>query len=360
MKVIILQDKLRGGGTERQSISLTHDLQNADIDAKLIVGQSGGILDPHAQATLGSNLHFCSRSAIAAIPQTLRTLTNNHAPQKTTLLCMGRWANSLAAWIPTRRFGQRIATVRTSRPLPWLYRRAIRTADQLITNSHWALDYTIQQCGIKSNSSYNTVIHNSLSRTDLLDIDPTNRAAARDSLKIPQGAKVLLNVARFDRGKGQADLINLMALPSSHSRHLYLLGTGPEEAHLRTLTQSLGLEHCVHFPGFHENLTPYYTAADLFVSSSQLDSLPNALLEAHAAALPIVAYPTTGIPEIVQHGTTGYLTTENSIDQLNQLCTRVLHAPEHAKELGQSGRAHIQQNFDKHQQLAKYIALLRD
>jgi glycosyltransferase involved in cell wall biosynthesis len=104
---------------------------------------------------------------------------------------------------------------------------------------------------------------------------------------------------------------------------------------------------------------PDWTAVNLAVSAYQLDSLPNALLEAHAAALPIVAYPSAGIPEIVQHCESGYLTKKKFIDELHQYCTQVLSNPAHAQQLGQRGRVHIQQHFNSTQQITHYIELLR-
>ena len=90
------------------------------------------------------------------------------------------------------------------------------------------------------------------------------------------------------------------------------VGEGPENKRLRALAHSLGVEQHVRFAGFCENSRAYYAAADLFLSASALDSLPNALIEAQAAALPAIAYPTAGIPEIIEDSRTGHLVLATS------------------------------------------------
>ena len=64
MKVLILQDYLRGGGTERQSIELTRALHLQGIQSQLVVGRSGGPLDQLAKATLGDRVFHCSATHI--------------------------------------------------------------------------------------------------------------------------------------------------------------------------------------------------------------------------------------------------------------------------------------------------------
>ena len=158
------------------------------------------------------------------------------------------------------------------------------------------------------------VIHNALSRPELLQIDPSDKAAAKRAIGLQTPTqKILLSVARMDRGKGQGDLIRLMARPSAHNRKLILLGEGPESEGLQALAHSLGVAKQVHFAGFCEQSRIYYAAADLFLSASGLDSLPNALIEAQAAALPIIAYPTAGIPEIIDDPRTGRLVQHGDI-----------------------------------------------
>ena len=76
---------------------------------------------------------------------------------------------------------------------------------------------------------------------------------------------------------------------------LIIAGKGPEEAALRAQCRSLGLESAVQFPGYVDRPYLFYPGASLFVLSSRQEGLPNALLEAIAAGLPIVALPASDL-----------------------------------------------------------------
>lgn len=357
MKVVILQDNLRGGGTERQSIALSQSLADAGLETQLIVARSGGTLDITAKESLQESVRFCSNTMRFSSLRTWRVLLEIGSPN-TALLPMGRWANCLSVLLPARTFGRRFATVRTNRQLPYLYRRAIRTADQVIANSQWALKY-VQGQSRRPTTVPSTVIYNGLSRIDLLKIDSSQKNAAKAAIGIARECSLLIAVARFDKGKEQADLIKMMALPCPYQRKLFLIGSGIEESTLRQLVNELGLEKAIEFTGFKEDLKPYYAAADIALSASRLDSLPNALLEAQAASLPVIAYPTAGVPEIIQHQKTGFLVKTGSIDQLNTHCIQLLSDSTMAAKMGESARAHIKENFSKEEQLSKYRDLLQ-
>jgi glycosyltransferase involved in cell wall biosynthesis len=106
----------------------------------------------------------------------------------------------------------------------------------------------------------------------------------------------LLAVGRLAKEKG-FDLL-LQALATVRERFpqadLIIAGKGPEEAALRAQCRSLGLESAVQFPGYVDRPYLFYPGASLFVLSSRQEGLPNALLEAIAAGLPIVALPASG------------------------------------------------------------------
>ena len=101
------------------------------------------------------------------------------------------------------------------------------------------------------------------------------------------------------------------------------------------------------FCGFQEEVRPYYAMADLFVSASTLDSLPNALIEAHAAGLPIVAYPSAGIPEIVDHEATGILCQENTPSEITRWIAHASEQIEWCQRLGSNGREKIRTEFSR-------------
>jgi glycosyltransferase involved in cell wall biosynthesis len=106
----------------------------------------------------------------------------------------------------------------------------------------------------------------------------------------------LLAVGRLARQKGFDLLLEALTTVRLHFPHADLLiaGTGAEESDLRALCVSLELQTAVRFAGHLANPYACFPGATLFVLSSRHEGMPNALLEAAAAKLPIVALPSCG------------------------------------------------------------------
>jgi glycosyltransferase involved in cell wall biosynthesis len=129
----------------------------------------------------------------------------------------------------------------------------------------------------------------------------------------------LLSIGRLAEEKG-LDLL-LYALPEIRRQHphvhLQILGTGPEESMLKRLTQTLSLESEVTFSGHRQDLADFYAGATLFVQSSRHEGMPNALLEAAAAGLPLVATPSSeGVCDLLSNSPGTWLTSAISAESL--------------------------------------------
>lgn len=106
----------------------------------------------------------------------------------------------------------------------------------------------------------------------------------------------LLAVGRLSHEKGFDLLVRALFIvrETFHTASLTIAGAGPEEDALKEDCRSLGLETAVHFAGYVESPYPLFPGANLFVLSSRYEGMPNALIEAAAADLPIVAFPSSG------------------------------------------------------------------
>ncbi len=134
-----------------------------------------------------------------------------------------------------------------------------------------------------------------------VDVDEI-RAAIGENLWTGPGPH-LLAVGRLSREKG-FDLL-LQALAAVRERFpcadLTIAGAGGEEAALKAQCRELGLEAAVHFAGHVHRPAAYFAGASAFVLSSRHEGLPNALLEAAAAGLPIVALPASqGVVDLLR------------------------------------------------------------
>lgn len=94
---------------------------------------------------------------------------------------------------------------------------------------------------------------------------------------------------------------------------LAILGDGPERNTLTALAHELGIASRVHFPGEVPHPRAWFPQASAFILSSREDAMPNALLEAAAAGLPIVATPARGgVPDLLRHQPGAWLAAEVS------------------------------------------------
>lgn len=123
--------------------------------------------------------------------------------------------------------------------------------------------------------------------------------AAAQSLSTPR----LLCVSRLSHEKGIDLLLHAFAevLPAHPAATLTVLGNGPLQFGLQHLARNLGIDHAVGFPGFRTDLARHYAQSTLFVLPSRYEGMPNALLEAAAAQLPIVATPASkGLSDLLR------------------------------------------------------------
>lgn len=132
-----------------------------------------------------------------------------------------------------------------------------------------------------------------------------------------------------------------------------IYGTGPGMASLRQRARDAGLADRVEFPGWAapEQLRQAMTDATVFTMPSRIarggdrDGIPNVVLEAMAASLPVVATDVSGIPEAVVHEQTGLLVEPDNAGRLADALQRVLADASAARAMGMAGRQRVLQEF---------------
>jgi glycosyltransferase involved in cell wall biosynthesis len=139
----------------------------------------------------------------------------------------------------------------------------------------------------------------------------------------------LLAVGRLSREKGFDLLLRALAEVRRQfaEASLLMVGAGPEEAALKAECHALGLDRAVRFAGQVAEPWQYFQAATLFVLPSRHEGLPNALLEAAAAGVPIVALPASGgVAELLSGQLGVWLAPEVSAEALTASLLAALYA----------------------------------
>lgn len=184
---------------------------------------------------------------------------------------------------------------------------------------------------------------------DVTRFDPArlDREASRARLGLPPDAQVVTCLARLHVTKGLDNLLLAASELRDQFPRLRLLvaGEGDERARLERLRDHLGLADCVAFPGHVADTPGLLAAADAHCHPSLLDGLPNAVVEALACGLPVVASAVGGLPELLgpdERGEpAGVLVPPHDIRALGRALGDVLRDPERARALGAAGRARV-------------------
>jgi glycosyltransferase involved in cell wall biosynthesis len=300
MKILVIQDRLRSGGTERQSILLTRAFIAAGHDAALLTFRPGGALAPTAADLPRIVLQPFDTHLDWFAPGLFKKVIQ-FAPD--IILCMGRMANCNAGSINQMlrvKFpgSAMVCTMRTGKRLPILYVHSLHAVRHVVANSRVSEKILVENYAVRPDKI--SVIHNSLVFAPTADpsVIANDRAQLRARFGATENTVVLLCVAMFRPEKNQRELIELAAqLPRDRDWQLWLGGEGTALAECKALVATKNLGDRIKFTGFQADPRPLYHAADLAVLSSKSESLSNYLVEAHAHGLPSVAYEVSGVAE---------------------------------------------------------------
>jgi glycosyltransferase involved in cell wall biosynthesis len=221
------------------------------------------------------------------------------------------------------------------------WRTAARFADRVIDlqicNSKAVRDIAITKDGVRPERT--RVIHNGI------------EVPAMDGIALPpemvwDGPSAVM-VANFIRYKGHANV--LLAVARVVKRHpdfrLVLIGDGPERAALERLTSDLDLKEKVVFAGSRTDAAAFIHGFDFSILGSSEESLPNAIMESMALAVPVVATRVGGVDELVDDGVHGKLVPYGDVDAMAGAIAWMLEHPEARRRMGVAGRERIASDF---------------
>jgi len=167
---------------------------------------------------------------------------------------------------------------------------------------------------LESNRTAATPVVPVINAVDTVRFAPGDKPAARRKFDVPAQDAVLLMTANLAPHKGQETAIKALDLLTRQggSAQLWLVGEerdrdGLYTRRLHELVASLALQSRVKFLGFRNDIPELLHAADYLLLPSTQEGLPLAILEAQASKVVVLAAPTAGIPEIIEHGRTGFL-----------------------------------------------------
>ena len=235
----------------------------------------------------------------------------------------------------------------------WRYRAnrwTIGLVDRVIAVSANVRDFCVSHVGLPAQKL--VVVYNGVTVPQDTQL---SRPRARSELALPNDGLVIGTVARLDKVKG-IDVL-LRSLSKVNAATLVIVGDGPERQALETLAQDLGIAERIHWTGNRRDVEHLLSAFDLLVQPSLHEGLPNAVLEAMACGLPVVATAVGGTPEVVEDGVTGMLVPPRVPDALADGVNHLLRDHTLRRKMGQAGRERVETLFSQKEMIRQTQAV---
>ena len=206
-----------------------------------------------------------------------------------------------------------------------------------------------------------TVIHNAIDVGGFTRPDPAYRSRLAAFFPKPPG-RIVGAAGRLSPEKGFSILIDAarIFLGTDTTVGFILFGDGPLRRDLQGQIVAAGLEESFVLPGFRDDLDRFLPFLDLLVVPSFTEGLPNVILEAFAARVPVVATAVGGTPEIVQDAITGLLTPPGDSRALARCLADLLSADEKRRTMGQQGHQRVLRDFTFEAQATAYRRLFAE
>lgn len=192
---------------------------------------------------------------------------------------------------------------------------------------------------------------------DLAEVRRLSSADLEDPWLDSEDRNVVFTAVRLDPAKDLPTLLEAFALVHEKrpGTRLIVAGEGKERASLLALSEQLGIEDVVSFPGYQDNPYAYMRRADVFALSSKHEGLPTVLIEALACGCPVVSTDCPSGPrEILADGAYGSLVPVGDTEAFAEAVLATLDAPPDPDHLRERAEA-----FSMNVVIERYVDLVR-
>lgn len=202
--------------------------------------------------------------------------------------------------------------------------------------------------------------------TDLPDYSPEQIASARRQVRALFGlafdCPLIASAGRLSPEKGVAVFLDAAAeLLGRYPKVRFLVfGEGPLRRELEFKSKRLGLGDHFRFAGFVARLREFLPGLDILVNPSFSEEMPNIVLEAMAAEIPVVATAVGGVPEIAGPDPAISLVPPGDPKAISEAVSAILNDPLNAKQLARRGRARVQHAYSPTRQRVQLHTLYRE
>lgn len=354
IRVLYFIDKLRaGGGTQRYIYEIIKIAPTFGVIPHLCTLEDGGdylneielsgvdtlslslprINTPKACLKLGNLIRHIHRKKIQVV-HTFQTNPN----------IFGTLAGRLSgAKVITSRRDLGNLGMRGSRSLTLFEETIINPlAHRIMANSRAVFNAAIKREGIPRKKL--VLIPNGI---DTNHFHPDTSSERKKRLGLPENSLIFGTVSGLRKVKALDLLLHAFRALRDLTPDVFLViaGDGPEALPLQDLARRLDLTESVRFMGLRLDVERILPAFDVFMLSSRSEGFPNAILEAMACGLPVIATSVGGIRELVCPEVTGRLIAPDNMEEMVKAMRWILDNPGKRREFSENARRHVEEHF---------------
>ncbi len=227
--------------------------------------------------------------------------------------------------------------------------------DNFMTNSDTFKEILIDSVHLDPDNV--VVIQNGVDTDRFYPMRFTEKQSLRHQLGFNDRDFIVGIVAGFSRKKNLSLAVEAMKdlLEKIPAAKLMLVGSGKLEKKLKTLANDLGLSNKIYFNGSTNNVNALLNAFDLFLFPSSFgEGMPNAVLEAMAAKVPVAASDIQGNIELLHDGQRGILFRNNDKDSLVKTVIRLANDKVLSDQIADRGYQYVKENMSLHKMIERY------
>ncbi len=250
--------------------------------------------------------------------------------------------------------GIRVAEKRSVLPL-WIDRTTQRLVDRHVCVSRGVADFSVS-AGLQRDRIL--VIPNGVDVERFAGAEPADLS----EFGVPTESRTVLWVGRLDVQKKPLVLLEAAQIVLDQSEagtHFLFVGDGPLREGLEREIQTRSLTAYMHVLGWRADVANLMKAADCLVLTSAWEGMPNVILEAMAAGLPVITSDVEGVSELVKHGQTGLRAAVGSPEEIAALLQQLSADPKLAMELGRASQHFVSEEFTWDRVSKAYVDLYR-
>jgi L-malate glycosyltransferase len=251
--------------------------------------------------------------------------------------------------------GTDITLVGADRSYLPITRFSIERSDGVTAISKYLRDRTVLEFNVRHNIE---VIYNFVN-CDLYRRDP--QARERRAQFADKDERLLVHLSNFRPVKRIPDVIEIFdRVQKEVPSRLLMIGDGPERSPAEWLVAKKGISDRVMFLGKQDNIQEKLAITDLMLLPSELESFGLAALEAMACEVPAIATNVGGIPEVIEHGRSGFLAQVGDVESMARFAIDLLSNPSRLETMAQTARFEAQSRFCTSKIIPQYEQFYRE